>query len=141
MSGYPREELEEMMRRWIEGNRKAEESGGKWSDHLGPFYQDDAEYRWGLGPNEYFVARGRKQIEDWALGYQMEGFEEWVYPYADVIIDDKQGMVIAMWKQVAPYKRDDGGEYIINGIGGSWFKYGGDFKWASQEDFFDFGNF
>ncbi|MDH3200427.1 MAG: hypothetical protein OEM15_05985 [Myxococcales bacterium] len=25
-------------------------------------------------------------------------------------------------------------------MGGSWFKYAGDFKWSWQRDFFDFGN-
>ena len=28
----------------------------------------------------------------------------------------------------------------IAGIGGSWFEYGGDYKWKWQRDFFDLGN-
>ena len=28
----------------------------------------------------------------------------------------------------------------MHGIGGSWFRYGGNFQWAWQRDFFDFGN-
>ena len=26
------------------------------------------------------------------------------------------------------------------GIGGSWFRYGGDFQWSWQRDWFDYGN-
>ena len=80
MPEFPREELEEMVARWLEANKKAEQEGN-WAKHLGPFYTDDAEYRWNMGPNEEFVARGRRQIEEWALGVQMQGFEDWSYPY------------------------------------------------------------
>ena len=34
-------------------------------------------------------------------------------------------------------KDPDGENYEIRGTGGSWFRYGGDFKWAWQRDFFD----
>ena len=36
--------------------------------------------------------------------------------------------------------RDDGTHYQVAGIGGSWFRYGGNFQWSWQRDFFDFGN-
>jgi hypothetical protein len=139
MAEYPREELEEMMQRWLAANRRAEEEGN-WSKHLGPFYTDDAVYRWNMGPNEEFCARGRKEIEEIALGYQMKGFEDWVYTYDDVLIDDKRGEIIGMWRQVAPYKRPDGTNYEAAGVGGSWFRYAGNFQWKWQRDFFDLGN-
>jgi hypothetical protein len=28
----------------------------------------------------------------------------------------------------------------VAGIGGSWFRYGGNYKWEWQRDFFDLGN-
>jgi hypothetical protein len=28
----------------------------------------------------------------------------------------------------------------VAGIGGSWFRYGGDWQWSWQRDFFDLGN-
>jgi hypothetical protein len=28
----------------------------------------------------------------------------------------------------------------VQGIGGSWFRYGGNRQWSWQRDFFDFGN-
>lgn len=139
MTAHSRDELEEMMARWLAANREAEREHN-WSKHLGPFFTDDAIYRWNVGPNEEFFARGRKEIEEVALGFHMKGFENWAYTYDDVIIDEKQGQVIGMWRQVSPFEREDGTPYEIAGVGGSWFRYGGDFKWNWQRDFFDLGN-
>jgi len=139
MPAYPRAELEEMVERWLEANRQAEKDGD-WPKHLGAMYTDDAQYRWNIGPNEEFVAHNREEIEKWALGEQMEGFEKWKYPYHRILIDEKQGEVIGLWDQVAPAKREDGTDYMVEGIGGSWFRYGGNYKWEWQRDFFDLGN-
>ena len=139
MAEYPRAELEEMVERWLAANRKAEQDEN-WAKHLGAMYTEDAEYRWNIGPNEEFVARGRKQIEEWALGAQMEGFEQWQYPYHRILIDEKQGEVIGLWNQVAPALREDGSHYEVEGVGGSWFRYAGNYKWEWQRDFFDLGN-
>jgi hypothetical protein len=139
MPQYPREELEEMVERWLAANRRAEREGN-WIKHLGAMYTADAEYRWNMGPNREFIARGRKEIEDWALGAHMEGFEKWRYPYANILIDDKQGEIIGIWRQVAPAKRKDGSDYEIQGVGGSWFRYGGGYRWSWQRDFFDLAN-
>ena len=136
---YPRQELEDMMERWLEANRAAEKAGD-WTTHLGPLFTEDATYSWNMGPNEEFVARGRKQICELALGYQMKGFEDWEYPYHDIIIDDRRGTVIGFWKQVSPYKRADGTHYEVAGTGGSWFEYAGNGQWHWQRDFFDLAN-
>lgn len=135
---YPRAELEEMVERWLQGNVDCERAGD-WTG-LGQFYTEGAVYSWNIGPNEEFVANGRREIIDVAVGYQMKGFEEWEYPYHDIVIDEKRGTVIGFWKQRAPYKRADGSYYEIEGIGGSWFEYGGNFQWQWQRDFFDLGN-
>jgi hypothetical protein len=38
-------------------------------------------------------------------------------------------------------RRSEGRDpYEIAGTGGSWFRYGGDYKWSWQRDFFDHGN-
>lgn len=139
MPEYPRAELEEMVERWLKANSQSEQDSN-WAKHLGAMYTDEAEYRWNIGPNEEFVARGRKQIEDWALGAQMEGFEQWRYPYHRILIDEKLGEVIGLWRQVAPELREDGSDYEVEGIGGSWFRYGGNYQWEWQRDFFDLGN-
>lgn len=136
---YPREELEEMKERWLEANRMAEQTGD-WITHLGAMYHDDAIYRWNIGPNEEFVANGLKEIRDNAVGIQMEGFQGWSYPYDRFVVDTEIGEVVGFWRQVAPITREDGSTIEVPGCGGSWFQYGGDFKWLWQRDFFDLGN-
>ena len=138
MPAFPRAEMEEMMRRWLAANERAE-AARDWRP-MADFYTEDAEYTWNLGPNEEFVARGRQQIRDWVLGTEMEGLEGWTYPYQKVLIDDRLGEIVAFWKQIAPVNRADGRPYEIRGVGGSWFRYAGDYKWGWQRDFFDFGN-
>ena len=137
---FPREEMEEMVERWLQANVDAEQNGGKWTECLGPMYTEDAVYEWNIGPNEQFVADGRQEICDVALGYQMKGFEDWEYPYHDIIIDEKRGTVIGFWRQVSAHKRKDGSPICIEGIGGSWFQYAGNYQWEWQRDFFDLGN-
>jgi hypothetical protein len=133
-----RGELEEMMRRWLEAHERAEASGD-WIDNLGAHYVDDAEYRWDLGPDQTFVARGLAQIRKVAIGEQMEGFDGWRYPYERVIIDETKGEVVGFWRQISPFKRADGSFYEVPGLGCSWFRYGGHYKWSHQQDFFDLG--
>ena len=137
---YPRAELEEMVDRWIKATVEAEKRGGNWADTLSQLYAEDAVYSWNIGPNEEFVASGRQEIRDVALGYQMIGLEDWSYPYHDIIIDEKRGSVIGFWRQISPAKRKDGSRIAIEGIGGSWFEYGGNYQWKWQRDFFDLGN-
>lgn len=136
---FPRAEMEEMGERWLEANRQAEATGD-WITHLGAMYHDDAVYRWNIGPNEEFVAVGKHEIEQNAVGIQMEGFDGWSYPYDRYVIDTEIGEMVGFWRQVAPVKRADGSEIVVTGCGGSWFQYGGDFKWRWQRDFFDLGN-
>ena len=136
---WPREELEEMKRRWLDANVRAEETGD-WVSTLGAMYHDTAIYRWNIGPNEEFIANGAAAIRDNAVGIQMDGFDGWSYPYDRWVIDDQNGEMVGFWRQVAPVQRPDGSIVEVAGCGGSWFQYGGDFKWQWQRDFFDLGN-
>lgn len=138
MTAFPREELEEMVQRWLQANRDAEVAGD-W-ESLADMYTLDATYGWNYGPKENFMAVGREEIRTMALGAEMGGLGGWEYPYQSIIIDEKQGHVIGFWRQIADAKRADGTNYEVAGIGGSWFRYGGDFQWAWQRDWFDFGN-
>lgn len=139
MGAYPRDELEEMVRRW-QAAQAAAERDGDWATHLGRFYTDDAEYRTNLGPNKEFFVRGRDQITKIALGSEMVGFEAWTYPTHTTLIDENAGEVVAFWKQVAPYRRADGSHYEVAGTSGSRLRYAGDFRWSWQLDFIDLGN-
>ncbi|HZQ86005.1 MAG TPA: nuclear transport factor 2 family protein [Acidimicrobiales bacterium] len=138
MPAFHREELEEMVERWLQANRDAE-AAQDWR-LLADLYTEHATYGWNVGPTEEFMAVGRDEIRDIALSLEMGGLDGWTYPYQRVLIDDRQGEVIGLWKQVADSKRPDGSPYECAGIGGSWFRYAGNWQWDWQRDFFDFGN-
>ncbi len=135
MAAFPRDELEEMVRRWVAGNDEAGRTGD-WSQ-MSQFYTEDAIYTWNNGAKWEFVARGRTEIHEWVFGTEMAGLEHWVYPYVRTLIDDQKGEVLGLWRQVAPDRDPEGVPYEIAGTGGSWFRYAGDFKWSWQRDFFD----
>jgi len=135
MSEITREEIEEMVARWVEANRAAGESGD-WSK-MSQFYTEDALYTWNCGPRWEFKAEGRQQIHDWVFGTEMSGLETWTYPYVRTLIDDKKCEFIGIWRQLAPVQNAKGEPFEIAGTGGSWFRYAGDFKWSWQRDFFD----
>ena len=138
MPAYPRAELEEMVERWLEANR-AGEAKKDWK-HMADLYTEDATYGWNAGPGDEFMAVGREEIREIALGLEMAGLEGWTYPYQKVLIDEQQGEILGLWKQVADATKADGTNYEIAGLGGSWFRYGGDQRWSWQRDFFDVGN-
>ena len=138
MPSFPRDEMQEMVRRWVAANDEAGHSGD-WS-RMSAFYCEDAVYSWNTGPNWEFVARGRQQIHDWAFGSEMAGLEHWTYPYVRTLIDDQKGEFLGVWRQLAPVKDPEGVPYEIAGTGVSWFRYAGDFQWSWQRDFFDHGN-
>ncbi len=138
MPKYSREELKEMTENFTQAIELAEETGD-WKP-LAIMYTEDAQYRWNVGPNEEFYANGRKEIEAYAMGAQMQGLEEWRYPYYDFLIDEERGEVVGFFRQISPFKREDGSHYEIEGISGSRFYYGGNYQWKEQRDFFDVGN-
>ena len=73
MPAFARQELEEMIRRWVVANDEAGRTGD-WSK-MSQFYTEDAIYTWNNGQKWEFVARGRKQIHEWAFGSEMAGLE------------------------------------------------------------------
>jgi hypothetical protein len=127
-----------MVERWLQANRDAEASGD-WRS-MAELYTEDATYGWNYGPVENFMAVGREEIREIALGNEMLGLEGWEYPYQQLLIDDRKGQVVGFWRQIADAVRADGTHYEVAGIGGSWFGYGGSFQWAWQRDWFDYGN-
>jgi hypothetical protein len=129
-----RAELEGFWQRWLDTN-KACEAKRDWAD-LAEFFAADATYGWNCGPDDEFMAVGRDQIRELALGLEMQGLEGWTYPYQATLIDDRAGMIIGFWKQVSDAKRPDGTSYVVAGLGASWFGYA-DGAWAWQRDFFD----
>src|SRR5690348_18055365 len=98
-----------MVERWLQTNRDAE-AAQDWT-LLADLYTEDATYGWNVGPTEEFMAVGRDEIRSIALSLEMGGLDGWTYPYQRVLIDDQQGEVIGLWKQVADTKRPDGSPY------------------------------
>jgi len=132
-----REEIEEFWERWLEDNRVCEKNRD-WAP-LADYYAEDATYGWNCGPADEFMAVGRDEIREIALGLEMRGLDGWTYPYQVTMIDEKQGMIIGFWKQVADVRRPDGSTYHVAGLGASWFGWeDGLFTW--QRDFFDHAN-
>jgi len=141
MPAFDRAEMDEMIVRWLEANRLAEENKD-WSQ-IGSFYTADANYGWVSGPDNETLVVGRDEIQRVVLGVAMEGFDEdeWTYPYPRILVDSKIGEVVGFWRQVAGgVRRPDGTLYEVAGLGGSWMRYAGDFKWSWQRDFFDYAN-
>jgi hypothetical protein len=138
MPAFPRDELEEMVQRWLDTNKRCE-AEGDWRP-LADLYTPDATYGWNLGPKEEFMAVGRDEIRHIALTLEMGGLDGWTYPYEEMLIDEAKGQVIGLWRQVADAKQADGSPYEVPGLGGSWFRYAGNWQWSWQRDWFDFGN-
>lgn len=132
-----REELEAFWQRWLDTNKECE-AAEDWSA-LGEFFAEDATYGWNCGPNDEFMAVGRAEIVELALGLEMQGLGGWSYPYQHTLMDDRAGMTIGFWKQVADAVDENGDPYEVAGFGASWFGYA-DGHWAWQRDFFDHGN-
>src|SRR5664280_74118 len=113
MPSFPRSELEEMMQRWLDLNQRCEEQLD-WLP-LADMYTEDATYGWNVGPNDEFMAVGRDEIREYAVGYEMEGLGGWTYPYQRILVDETQGEILGLWKQVADATRPDGSHYEIAG--------------------------
>lgn len=139
-----RAEIEEFWETWLDINRQAEKSGD-WRV-MAEWYAEDATYGWMYSPDEHFMAVGRDQIRDWAIGIEMDGLDGWHYDYQVTVIDEQKAMIIGFWKQRSGIIDDrTGSEFEILGIGGSWFGVErqtsgadeGQVKFAWQRDWFD----
>ena len=141
-----RAEIEAFWESWLAANREAERTGD-WRV-LADSYAEDATYGWMLTPDEHFMAVGRDQIRDWAIGIEMDGFDGWHYDYMATVIDEKSAMIVGSWKQRSGIVDDaTGREFEVPGLGGSWFGVerqvagadAGQVRIAWQRDWFDFG--
>jgi len=132
-----RDAMEETWSRWLAANREAEATRD-WS-RLADFYTEDATYGWMYTPDEHFMAVGREEIRSYALGTEMAGLDGWHYDYVASLIDERAAMIIGFWKQRSGVTDENGDEYEIRGIGGSWFGWSPEgFTW--QRDWFDLGS-
>lgn len=143
-TGLTRAEIEEFWETWLQVNRDAE-AAKDWRV-LADWYAEDASYGWMYSVDEHFMAVGRDQIRDWAIGIEMDGLDGWHYDYVCTMIDEQKQMILGFWKQRSGIVDDaTGEEFEILGLGGSWFGVerqtagadAGTIKIAWQRDFFD----
>jgi hypothetical protein len=136
MSGYGREEMEEMVRRWLVVNDQAERTGD-WRC-LADFFSEDCLYGWET-PSGKYEFMGREVIRKTCVGDAMDPYQGWTYPYDKIVIDEHKGEVFATWWQTPPGAptREDGS--AMKTIGASWFRYGGNYEWSEQMDMYDYG--
>ncbi len=78
MPKFPRQELEEMMQRWLDINHRCEQQLD-WAP-MADMYTEDATYGWNVGPTDEFMAVGRDEIREYALGLEMEGLGDGSIP-------------------------------------------------------------
>ncbi|MEB4211748.1 nuclear transport factor 2 family protein [Mycobacterium sp. 94-17] len=139
---FTRAEIKKFWAEWLEVNREAERSGD-WG-LLADCYVEDATYGWMFTPDEHFMAMGREEIRRWAVGSEMQGLECWHYDYMATVLDEENAMIVGFWKQRSGVLDDNGQEYEIRGIGGSWFGVArdtdGNLRFAWQRDWFDLGS-
>jgi hypothetical protein len=135
MSGFDRAELENFWQEWLDASRAAQDSGD-WSA-LARWYAPDASYGWSCSPTDHFMATGRDEIRDWALGTEMHGYADWMYPYQASVIDERNGQIVGFWRQLSMFPDGDGVPYEVPALACSWFQYAGDRQWAWQRDIFD----
>jgi hypothetical protein len=117
---------------WLDINRRAQETRD-WGI-MASFYEPDASYGWSYSPTDHFMANGRDEIRDLALGTEMLGFQGWIYPYQGVIFDDRSGQAFGLWRQLTTFKSPSGEPYEIKGPGASWFQYSRDHKQRCRSD-------
>ncbi|MCW2799291.1 MAG: hypothetical protein JWQ70_763 [Aeromicrobium sp.] len=139
MSDLTRAEIQEFWDSWLDTNREAERTGD-WRT-LADHYAEDATYGWMYSPDEHFMAVGRDQIRDWAIGIEMDGLDGWRYDYQASVIDEQKAMIVGFWKQKSGILDDSGVEFEILGLGGSWIgverQTTGEVMIAWQRDWFD----
>ena len=108
---------------------------------MADIYTEDATYGWNVGPNDEFMAVGRDEIREIALGLEMAGLEGWTYPYQKVLIDEQQGEILGLWKQVADATKADGTQLRDRRARGQLVPLrAGTSSGRWQRDFFDVGN-
>ena len=97
MGELTRAEIDAFWESWLQVNRDCEATGD-WRP-MAEWYAEDATYGWMYTPDEHFMAVGREEIRELAIGQEMAGLDGWHYDYQATLIDEKTQMVVGFWKQ------------------------------------------
>jgi hypothetical protein len=110
-----------------------------WSWIADKFYHENCVYICPYGGTGAVVANGREEIRRTHYGRDMDvgsGWAGWTFPILDYAINGDQ--IISHWVNRGPGRRADGSYYEQQGV--SFITYGGDGKFSSQYDLFDFAH-
>jgi hypothetical protein len=135
---YQREEVEAAIRGLAEAFKKAERLN-HWSWIADEFYHEDCLYICPYAGAMEVVAHGREEIRRTHYGRDMEvgnSWKGWSFPIIGWGIDGDQ--IISHWTNRGPGRRPDGSHYETHGV--SFITYGGQGKFSSQYDLFDFAH-
>ena len=139
MPAFRRDELEEMMRRWVAANDRAGETGD-WGPMARLLRRGRASTAGTTARSTSSSRAGATRSAASCSAPRWPASRSGPTPTCASLIDEQIGEVIGIWRQIAPVKKADGTPYEIAGTGGSWFRYGGNFQWSWQRDFFDHAN-
>ena len=139
MPAFPRSELEEMIRRFVAANDKAGDTGD-W-EPLADVLRRGRDLLLEQRPEAR--VRGARPRRDPPLRVRhRDGRPREVDVPVRARADRRPGR--RGDRRLAPGRagdaQADGTPYEIAGTGGSWFRYGGNFQWVWQRDFFDHAN-
>lgn len=126
-----RDEVRQMLDRWLETNREAEASGD-WAG-LADYYAPDATYRYTIGAFGSREAIGRDAVRALVMERDMIGFQGWTFPYEWIVIDGEK--VMTKWYMQPPFERPDGTPYRVLGM--SSIKLNDDLEIVEMEDSMD----
>lgn len=130
-----REEVQAMLDKWLEANKKAEATRD-WNA-LMPFYAKDATYCYTIGAFGRREAKGYDEVKALVMERDMEGFDGWTFPYEWLVVEGDK--VMSKWHMVPPFEREDGTPYRILGM--SAIRINNDLKIVEMEDSMDIAAF
>jgi hypothetical protein len=111
----------------------------QWSWIADRFYHEDCLYTCPYAGAMLVVAHGREEIRRTHYGRDMDvgsGWKGWSFPIVGWAIDGDQ--IISRWMNRGPGRRPDGSFYETHGV--SFITYGGEGKFSSQYDLFDYAH-
>lgn len=135
---YPREEVENAIKGLREAFVEAEKRN-HWAWIADEFYHENATYYCPYGGALPVFARNREEIRNTHYGRDMDvgaGWTGWSFPIVDFAVNEDR--IFSRWVNRGPGRRADGSYYETEGV--SFITYGGDGKFSSQYDLFDFGH-
>ena len=108
---------------------------------MADLYTEDATYGWNVGPNDEFMVVGRER-DPRDRPRPRDGRASTAGPTRTRRCSSttRRARSSACGSRWPTPRGPTARHYEIAGLGGSWFRYGGNFQWSWQRDFFDVGN-